>query len=512
MNNYYSELAKKLYERRIKYIFGISGSGPSYKLLTELRNLGVNYIPVSHEAIAPIAAGVFQYMTGHLSASITIKGPGFVNALAGISAAWFERYPLLSISEDYDDIPPYDRMHKRIDQLSMVLPVVNRLSSLAQLDILDDFLTFSLTNPAPHHFELAEVNTFPFHEEKPVQQNVAQKNEIENLKSKIRKAKNPLLIVGSLIHRLGISEILKELKLPIFTTVQAKGVIDESRLNSAGVYTGSGRGIVPETKLIDEADLVLTIGLRNYELLNVNRKSEFINLDTDFFSESPDTILIPPETIRLVVEALKSKNNWAEETLKYCWKNFDDFIEESGWMPTAAFHILNQQDYFHGLVLDTGTFCTIGEHIWRARAGRKFIGSSNGRNMGTGIPSALGFSLAFPEIPIFCVMGDGGIRYYNTEVRTFVERKLPVCFMLMTDDGFGSIAQSLSDFKYADDILKPANRLWTRSFDAMGVPAFKIQNEKELQECLNNWDKASTIFLELPFDQEKYRTIAKIFR
>jgi acetolactate synthase-1/2/3 large subunit len=504
-------MAYKLHERGLAKIFGISGSGPSFKLLTALRELGVDYIPVSHEAIGPIAAGVYQYMTGKLCASISIKGPGFANALAGVSAAWFERYPMLNIAEGYADNAPANLMHKRIDQLQMVLPVTDRISSLSHLDDFDDFLSFADTNSAPHHFELAEISDLP-NAVKLDHSDVAGESELVLLGTKIATSEKPVLILGSLIHRLAIEKDFDRLQLPIFTTVQAKGILDESKLNAAGIYTGIGGALVPEARLLQEADLVLTIGLRNHEILSIGGKENFINLDTDFFPESPNTMLIKAKAIRFILATLERKSNWAERILKEIWVGFDSYIEESGWMPGAAFKVLNEQGYSHGMVLDTGTFCTIGEHIWRASTGRKFVGSSNGRNMGIGIPSALGLSLAFPDLPIFCVLGDGGIRYYNTEVRTFVKRKLPVCFILMTDDCFGSIAQAVDDFRYIGDILKPTNRMWKSSFEAMGVPSFLIENTDDLRKQLNAWDRASPMFLELPFQPEAYRTIAENLR
>ena len=44
------ELARNLANRGLKYAFGITGSGLSLSLITELERLGVHYYSVSHEA------------------------------------------------------------------------------------------------------------------------------------------------------------------------------------------------------------------------------------------------------------------------------------------------------------------------------------------------------------------------------------------------------------------------------------------------------------------------------
>ena len=78
----------------------------------------------------------------------------------------------------------------------------------------------------------------------------------------VEKARQPIVVAGTLALRAGLSERLGKLQVPVFTTAAAKGLVDERLPNSAGVYTGVGLELSPEHDLFDQADLVVCIGMR----------------------------------------------------------------------------------------------------------------------------------------------------------------------------------------------------------------------------------------------------------
>ncbi len=90
MNGDITRLADCLTNAGVRYAFGVSGSGPTYQLIAALKQRGVRYVPVSHEAVGPVAAGAYGFLTGSPAVALSIKGPGFANMLGGMSAAYFE--------------------------------------------------------------------------------------------------------------------------------------------------------------------------------------------------------------------------------------------------------------------------------------------------------------------------------------------------------------------------------------------------------------------------------------
>ena len=94
------QLAEKIRFAGYEVIFGIVGSGPSYKLIKALVDQGLTYFPVSSESAAAIAAGSFSFYNRGKAIAISIKGPGFINLLSGVAACFLENFDMLAISEE----------------------------------------------------------------------------------------------------------------------------------------------------------------------------------------------------------------------------------------------------------------------------------------------------------------------------------------------------------------------------------------------------------------------------
>ena len=140
--NSLDKLCDVIVENDFKIIFGISGSGISYKLISKLLSKGLRYYNVSNESAAAIACGTYNFFNiknSNRALCISIKGPGFTNLLSGMSACFYEKYDCYSISEDFNDDVAKLKFHKKIDQLSLVSPISIDTCSL---NIQSDFTSF----------------------------------------------------------------------------------------------------------------------------------------------------------------------------------------------------------------------------------------------------------------------------------------------------------------------------------------------------------------------------------
>lgn len=502
------KLALKLKEHQYEIVFGITGSGPSYLLIKALTDFGIKYVTVSNEAVAAVAAGTYTYHFKKKALCISIKGPGFANILSGIIACYFERFNMLSISEDYASNSSHETMHKRLDQVEIISPIVSKISSLSHLNFIDTFLIDDEINPSPKHFELAKVTI-----DKPqIDLKILKVEEyiLKDIKSKITNSKRPLLICGSLMYRLGLQTKINELKLPIFSTVQAKGIIDETSENSLGIYTGVGKELVLESEIISQSDCIITIGLKNQEILGVENKKDFINIDISTCKEFEYTHYCSLDQIKEILESLKNQSNWALEVIKKYRIILDKYVKSYSWMPGNAFESINKLNSKMTLVLDTGYFCTVGEHVYLANHSKRFMGSSNARNMGLSVPMALG--IAIKNEVVICCFGDGGIRYHLGDIRTIIERKLPVCFILFSDGIYGSVASYVEAEILNEDLIKPDGIDWIQFFLAFNVPAKLVDNQSDFETFLINWDMNSSLFIHAKFKKETYRDITKKLR
>ena len=503
----YKELAQIIYDKGYSMAFGITGSGPSYQLIKAIGDLGISYITVSNESAAAVAAGTYAYRFNKKALAISIKGPGFVNLLSGVAACFLEGFNVLVISEEYGEASNIKARHKRLDQQIMLSEVAIKKSSLVSKN-LNRFMEDCPYRYGPKYFSLSD-KIFPECHDFPLPNEMNHSHFFE-LIERIRIAEKPLLILGSLCYRMEWLSHLEDIKVPILTTVQAKGAIDERSSNAFGVYTGVGMSQVPENELIHSSDLVVTLGLRNDEILGIQDKHAFLNLDLFVPPYDEETQVCSIEQLLSVVEELKLKLNWAQGLKDKYELKLREIVESPTWLPAKIFSEINNVEIPSTIVLDTGFFCTIGEHIFLAGPKKRFIGSSNGRNMGLSVPMALG--IAISHEPTFCCFGDGGIRYHLGDVRTIAEKKLPVFFILFSDGQYGSVSAYIGTAVWEPHLTKPEGTSWSKIFEAMGIQCKVAKSMDELGSVILDWDGKTPYFLEAVFNKDQYSTMTTNIR
>ncbi len=493
-------LADALVEGGVRIGFGITGSGPSYQFIRALiQHPGFRYVPVSNESSAVVAAATYQRQTGHGAVAVAIKGPGFANLLAGLAACHLERWDVLAIAEDHDDAAPREREHKRLDQWAMVAPVAHALGSLGDPSTWPIVLRDNRYAPGPRYLALADA-AVPAAEREDA--TVAVLPFEEAVLHRVRAAERPVLIVGQVAQRLGLSEELLSLNTPVFTTVAAKGSVDERHPNAYGVYTGVGLSLVSEGEVLAAADCVVAVGVRNAELLGVAGKSSWVNLDVARDGTDPSVRLVSEADLRQVLTALRRSGDWAASIRTDVDGRFEAWRRDQGWSPAGAFSVIDEGADPLTMVLDTGFFCTVGEHVYRAGPVKRFVGSSAGRNMGLSMPMALGAAMAGD--PVCCVVGDGGIRYHLGDLRTVAELGLPVCVVLMSDGQYGSVEAYVGEGQRAPGIARPLGTGWCAAVSGMGMAVTRVYSREHFSRVWTAWDRRSPMFLELPFDPVIY--------
>lgn len=509
-------LAELCWETGVRDMFGVAGSGTSLSLIDAFEKRGGTFHCASHEAAGAIMAGAVVRSSGRLSASISIKGPGLANMIPGISVNHFENIPALSISEQYGSDVPFYRKHKRLDHRGMLASVAK--GTIGTKDLRNEFDPLmkraTAECPGPVHVELCNGECNPSRISVVKSESLAQQSvPFEQALSMVEKSNRPLIIAGSLAARRDWRQVLTQPCIPTFTTVAAKGVVDEYSNCSAGVFTGNGKKHSPETSLFDNCDLVIGLGLRNTEVLAAKPfgKATLIIDEVDCglvggFDSNGFAITTNANQMEDLLGLVESKA-WGVEAVARARKILHDNCASKKWSPVASFDVLNRLSWDYGIVVDTGLFSTIAEHFWLAKPSRAFWGSSNGRYMGTSVPTAIGVSFARPKIPIICVSGDGGFRMYVSEIRTAIEQSLPICFVLMTDGGYGSIAGACKDYGADGAAVSVPGASWHKGLQGLGCDSLLIASRQEFEQALGLWRRDRPLFLELPFERDRYRTM-----
>ncbi len=87
-------IAESLKNQGIDSLFGIVGY-PVYGVASAAQKAGLRYFGFRNEQAASYAAGAVGYLTGRPGACLTVSGPGMVHAIAGLSNAWANCWPMI---------------------------------------------------------------------------------------------------------------------------------------------------------------------------------------------------------------------------------------------------------------------------------------------------------------------------------------------------------------------------------------------------------------------------------
>ena len=520
--SYIEEVVDGLVGYGIKYAFGITGSGVSSQLIRELQLAGVKYYPVAHEAAAAFMAGACCRDGKSIAVAISIKGPGFINLIPGVLSNHYEGRPALTISEAYGCDVPFYRTHKRLNHELMCRTVCKSYNATNNVESVEVMLDLAQEEPpGPVHLDL--VGSF----QKSIVDssgknsvvNIPTKHKLNLLDDLLQHSKRPCLILGSLAVRLDMNWYA--VNVPVVTTAAAKGCYDETLAWSAGIVTGEVTDLSPESSALCNADLIVSIGLRNTEMIKVEPYSiplVMIDKIDKKLQEGfeADLVLISDdlEDILAAVFGGIANKSWGSEIVAEYRLKIKQALLLDQWLIGMAFNLIqkNMSDETI-LVLDTGFFCTVGETEWKARRPNLFCGSSVGRFMGSAIPTAIGVSISSKNSPVLCVIGDGGISPYFGEISLAVRERLPIVFVLMTDGRYGSVAAFLPDDIETKRAVNIGVDTWCNAVQGLNCKSARILNEVDLANILLDWQQDDgPLFLELPFDPESYSSIAKKLR
>jgi acetolactate synthase I/II/III large subunit len=512
------ETAAALVQAGVGAVFGVPGSGGILALITALETRGLPFHGAVHEGAAAIMAAAFARQSGRLGCALSIRGPGLVNMIPGLFVARTEGWPLVTISEAYGPGDSAHRMHKRLDQPAATSPFTKAHRTLGDPSATIAALAATARKevPGPVHLDLVAGAAAPTaHVEAPPapggEWRAAGRRVLES-------ARRPVVIAGSLATRAGWGSRLARLRVPLLTTVAAKGLVDETSRYAAGIFTGDGGPLAPETAVLAEADVVVGLGLRPTEVLGVRPFSApLVHLDVvatpgvDGWAPVAATSNASPAAIEETLDLLETRE-WGGDRVQEARRALRAALLTGEWLPAAAFDAVREAIPGVRLVVDTGLFCTVAEHVWEAREWRGFLGSANGRHMGTALPMALGAAIADRAHPVVCAVGDGGWAYAS-ELALAVSQRFPLLLLFLSDGRYGSLAAAPSAANARPEVLAPPAASWVRAVEGLGWRAHDVSSASALDGALRAWDPSSgPLFLQARFDPARYLRMTERIR
>ena len=126
---------------------------------------------------------------------------------------------------------------------------------------------------------------------------------------------------------------------------------------------------------------------------------------------------------------------------------------------------------------DSGTITTWWARYVPARRGQKHSCSGNLATMACGLPYAIAAAVAYPDRPVYCIIGDGGLSMLMGELITVAAYKLNIKIIVIKNNTLGQIKWEqmvfLGNPEYACDLF-PAD--FVTIARGCGVEAVRIED------------------------------------
>lgn len=534
------QLVDYLERRDVKYVFGLTGHTVIALLDALEKSEKIKYISVRHEQIASTAADGYARVTKKASVVMTHLGPGLTNAVTGVANAALDAIPMVVIAGDvpsyYYGKHPHQEVNLHCDgsQYDIYKPFVKRAWRLDTPELLPEILdkAFRLAEsgrPGPVLISVPmdmfsrEIDTSCFdrtyHDSHFTVKPALSKETAIEIAKRLIEAKNPLIHIGGQVVYHEASEELTTLvdflDIPVTRTLMGQGGISDKHPLSVGMTGFWGTNFVND--ISSSADVILAVGTRLseadssswYEGVTFSQKSKFIQIDMEpaeigrNYPVEIGAVADPKQALKAILEAAKELKHEGIDRpelrqkiaeYKRTFKEQNKAISEDSRYPMTPQRIL--KDVREVFPEDGLIFTDVG---WNKNGvGQQFditkpstIFHPGGlATMGFGSAAILGAKLAAPDKKVITLIGDGGFGTNPSVLATAVEQNIPVVWVVMNNNAFGTIAGLTgSHYHHTFGTVfhtpdgNTYNPEWAEVAKAYGVKSKKITSADEFKEA-----------------------------
>jgi len=463
-------LVRNLEAQGVEYIFGIPGAkiDPVFDALVESK---IKLVVCRHEQNATFIAGGLGRLTGKAGVVLVTSGPGVSNLATGLATANTEGDPVVALG---GAVPIADRLkqaHQSMDTVALLRPITKYAAEIDSPSAISE-----VTAAAFRAAESGRPGTAFIGLPKDVMKaaapgpvltpatvpamGAASTEAIAAAADMIEAAQRPVMLLGMLASQGPVAQAVRALlsrtRLAVAGTYQAAGVVPRDRLDCFGGRVGLFHN-QPADRLLDEADLVITVGFDPVEydpaLWNAGRKRKLIHIDcipADYDQHyRPDLELMGNNaaTLRALSALLPSKDRPAQsQLLAEIQSERATVAAEAAKRTGTPVHPLRLVYELQKLIDEDVTLCSdMGSfHIWMARhlishRPRQIMISNGQQTLGVALPWGIAACLAEPGRKVLSVSGDGGFLFSAVELETAVRLKCNFVHLVWIDGSYNMV-------------------------------------------------------------------------
>jgi acetolactate synthase-1/2/3 large subunit len=319
-------------------------------------------------------------------------------------------------------------------------------------------------------------------------------------------AKRPIVLAGGGAMASGafaeVSSFANEFAIPVVTSMNGKGAIDERHALSLGAIGQFGS--VTANHALQQADLVLVIGSKftafnsfSWRLPHKEQKVIHIDTDGEEMSRSISTFIEVLGDAKEVAAQILSGLRAANRT--FSWRPDGQPPAQPGTAeddpavaPEGIVNAINEVVTDNTILVSDASLASgwTASHYKTPGAGRKFIAPRGLAGIGWSCGAAIGAALAAPRgTRVVVVAGDGSAAYWLGDMETAVRWNLPITFVILNNAGFGWVIQyeKKQDFSQLSTFCPVDYAAIGKATGAKSMRALTIDEVREgLQQALTH--------------------------
>ncbi len=528
------EILQVLISRGVDRVFGIPG-GTIAPLFDALLDFDIELVLCQQETMAVYAASAYAEATGKPGVVFVTSGPGLLNAVTGVAAAYHAEVPLILIGGEVAHRSLgrgalQDGGGSGLDMETIFGPFTKRTEAFFSTSrgpaMVDQALATALSVPMGPVFLRIPVDLVAGAHSGgqvvpsvPVPAPAPSLDACEQIALMLQSATKSVIFAGVGARRAGAAQALRRLAeasgCPVVTDVEAKSLFPESHPLSAGVYGVGGRGAA--AALINgRTNLLLCFGARLDDTTTNNFSQAIASIETLVqIDHNPSRLgrAYRPQIamhcdLVAAMDAITARLN-PNRKPPAPWQSRvppppPTVVEPLGVAPhnpRAVVWALRE------VLGDDAVFsCDIGNHLLFAanelaldRPDSFYVSIGLG-GMGSGIGYAIGLQMGLAGArQVVSVCGDGGMLMVGNEIATCAKYGVPVLFVVFNDGYLNMVQHGLERVMGRSiDCRTPAVDFCAYA-ESLGVESLRVNSLEDLRR-ISEWPRDAPLLVEVPID------------
>ncbi|MER9301894.1 thiamine pyrophosphate-dependent enzyme [Mesorhizobium sp. M0496] len=504
----------------VRVIFGLPGDGIN-GIMEALRTRQdkIRFVQVRHEESAAFMATAYAKWTGKLGVCLATSGPGGTHLLTGLYDAKLDQVPVLAVTgmQFHDLIETFTQQDVDLTRVFNDVSVFNaHVADAAHMENVAGLACRSaLAGRGVSHLSIASdvqeqtsakrsPRNLPRHTPNRWFEGSKQPDEAQlDLAANILNAASKVAILagrGALNAKAELEKTAKLLAAPVAKALLGKAVLPDDHPNVVG---GIGiLGTLASQEIMEQCEALLIVGstfpyIEYYPKpgkargVQVDRNAQRIGLrqpvEAGLVGDAAVSLQLLNE--RLTQKTDRSFLEQAQQSVRR-WRGMMAEAESKDDVPLKPQRVVkafgDRMPANAILATDSGQNTELAARHIDIKAGQDFAVSGSLASMACGLPYAIAAGIAFPDRPVFAVVGDGGLAMQLGEFSTAVRYKIPLKLLVIKNNMLNQIAWEqmmfLGNPQFACE-LQPID--FAMAAQAMGGIGYSVTRPEDVEGVLD---------------------------